>query len=216
MGDGNISTCSEIHRGDWDPVSQATVGIVDYGVGNLGSLLRAFADLGSRPKLAADVETVRGCDLLVLPGVGTAKTAMGAMRESGLQQEIGDRVLREQPTLGICLGLQVLGTHSAEGDVNCLGLLPVTTVKLAHGGSDIGWFEVQGHRGASADPGPYFFSHSYFVKGADDLVVSRKVGSQREVAEIRLGALTGVQFHPEKSQRSGRRFLDEYMTRVLA
>jgi imidazole glycerol phosphate synthase glutamine amidotransferase subunit len=176
------------------------VAICDYGAGNLRSVAAAFARLGA--ELSADFA---GADLAVLPGVGSARSAMAGLRERGLDEVLRGRVARGGPTLGICLGLQLALEESEEdGGVAGLGLLPGRAVRLREGRVPrIGWAPVE------PTGETFYFAHSY---AADTPAATAR--SEGVVAEARSGSFLGVQFHPEKSGAAGARFLARCLSRV--
>jgi len=169
------------------------VAICRYGAGNVRSVELALQRLG-----AGLTDDVAGADLAILPGVGSAASAMAGLRERGLDDVLRERVAAGRPVLGICLGLQIALDESEEdGGVAGLGLVPGRTVRLrAERVPRIGW--------ASVDPGgeTYWFAHSYACE-TDKTVAT----SEGFAAVVRDGSFTGVQFHPEKSGAAGARFL---------
>ena len=181
------------------------VAVCDYGAGNVRSVLAAFGRLGARAAVTDDPDDVAGADLAVLPGVGSAATAMARLRERGLDDALRSRVAGGGPTLGICLGLQLALDESEEdGGVPGLGLLPGRAVRLREGRVPrIGW--------APVDPGgaAYWFAHSY---AADTPAAT--ASSEGVVAEARRGAFVGVQFHPERSGAAGHRYLAGCLSRA--
>ena len=176
------------------------VAICEYGAGNVRSVALAFTRLG-----AELTEDVRGADLAVLPGVGSARPAMDGLRASGHDAALRERVDAGRAVLGICLGLQLaLEWTDEDGGVEGLGLLPGRAYRL-HAGRvpRMGWAEV-GERGA------FYFAHSY---AADTPCAT--AWSEDVVAEARHGSFVGVQFHPEKSGAAGARYLEsECLSRV--
>jgi glutamine amidotransferase len=170
------------------------VAICDYGAGNTRSVALAFERLGAR--VADDVGEA---DLAVLPGVGSAASAMEGLRRSGLDGALRERVDRGRPVLGICLGLQLALEESEEdGGVPCLGFLPGRSVRLEGGRIPrIGW--------ATVDPpgDAFYFAHSYAAETPCATATSEGI-----VAVAQRGSFTGVQFHPEKSGPAGVRFLE--------
>ena len=172
-----------------------TVAICRYGAGNVRSVELAFRRLGA--ELVDDVETA---DLAVLPGVGSARTAMVGLCERGL-----DAVLRARtkPTLGICLGLQLALDHTEEdGGVDGLGLVPGRAVRVqAERVPRIGWAHVEPEGTA------YWFAHSYVADSPATTATSEGLAA---IVEHR--AFTGVQFHPEKSGPAGARFLERCLS----
>jgi len=174
-----------------------TVAICRYGAGNIRSVELAFRRLGA--ELVDDVEAA---DLAVLPGVGSARTAMDGLRERGL-----DAVLRARtkPTLGICLGLQLALEHTEEdGGVDGLALVPGRAVRVqAERVPRIGWARVE------PDGDAYWFAHSYVAESPATTATSEGLA-----AVVEHGVFTGVQFHPEKSGPVGARFLERCLSRA--
>jgi imidazole glycerol phosphate synthase glutamine amidotransferase subunit len=172
------------------------VAICEYGAGNVRSVALAFARLG-----ADVVDDADAADLAVLPGVGSARSAMEGLRARGLDRVLRRRVADGRPVLGICLGLQLaLEETEEDGGVEGLGLVPGRAVRLRDGRVPrIGWALVDGDA--------YYFAHSYAAE-----TPAATAWSEGIVAEARAGSFVGVQFHPEKSGAAGAR----YLARVLA
>lgn len=179
------------------------VAICDYGAGNVRSVQVAFERLGVDAKPTSTPAEVLGADLAILPGVGSAASAMEALASRGLAGALRERFVAGRPILGICLGLQLALEKSEEdGGVECLGLVPGRAVRLrAERVPRIGW--------APVDPAgtAYYFAHSYAAE--TPAVTARSEGL---VAEARSGSFTGVQFHPEKSGAAGARYLLECLS----
>jgi glutamine amidotransferase len=170
------------------------IAVCDYGAGNTRSVELAFARLG-----ASFTDDVAAADLAVLPGVGSARSAMDGLRLRGLDEALRARVEANRPVLGICLGLQLALDESEEdGGVPCLGILPGRSVRLTEGRIPrIGWAEVDPFGEA------YYFAHSYAAETPCATATSEGI-----VAVAQRGSFTGVQFHPEKSGLAGARFLE--------
>jgi glutamine amidotransferase len=186
-------------------VGVTTVRIAEYGAGNTLSVEVAFRRLGADVAVTADAEDLLRADLAVLPGVGSAGSAMTGLRARGLDQALRARAAADQPTLGICLGLQLALEESEEdGGVPGLSLIPGRAVRLrAPRVPRIGWALVE----PIGDD--FYFAHSYV---ADTPAAS--AWSEGIVAEVRSGAFVGVQFHPEKSGAAGARYLAECLSHV--
>ena len=174
------------------------VAVCDYRAGNIRSVEIALRRLG-----AEVVDDISGADLAVLPGVGSARSAMTELRAQGIDVALRERLRAERPVLGICLGLQLAVDSSEEdGGVDGLGLLPGRAVRLTEGRVPrIGWADVDGSA--------YYFAHSYAVETPFATAWTEGI-----VAEARFGAFLGVQFHPEKSGAPGARYLDGVLREV--
>jgi imidazole glycerol phosphate synthase glutamine amidotransferase subunit len=174
------------------------VAVCDYRAGNVRSVELAFTRLG-----AELVDDAAGADLAVLPGVGSARSAMDELARRGLDETLRSRVEDGRAVLGICLGLQLaLEWTEEDGGVAGLGLLPGRAVRLREGRVPrIGWADVEGEA--------YYFAHSYAADTPEATAWSEGV-----VAEARSGSFVGVQFHPEKSGAAGARWLARFVAEV--
>lgn len=179
------------------------VRIAEYGAGNTLSVEVAFRRLGADVAVTASPGEIADADLAVLPGVGSAASAMAGLRARALDGALIVRVAAGKPTLGICLGLQLAVEESEEdGGVVGLGLLPGRAVLLRSGRVPrIGW--------ATVEPGgdAFYFAHSYAV-----VTPAATAFSEEIVAEARFGSFVGVQFHPEKSGVAGARYLERCLS----
>ena len=197
-----------------------TVAIVDYGVGNLGSVGRALGRLGRTFRLTSAPETIRESRFLVLPGVGHFGESMRNLRERGLEAPIREALDRGASLLGICVGFQMLFEGSEEApEIPGLALLGG---KVKAFGSElvvphVGWNQLEGLRklplleGISA--GDYFyFLHSYYASADErDTWASTEYGG-RFCAVAGRGRVAGIQFHPEKSQTLGLKVLSNFLS----
>lgn len=181
------------------------VAVCDYGAGNVRSVTAAFLRLGAEAVVTRDPHAVLRADLAVLPGVGSAATAMAGLRESKLDEALCARAREGRATLGICLGLQLALEESEEdGGVPGLGLVPGRAVRLASGRVPrIGWARVE------PGGGTYYFAHSYAAE-----TPAATARSEGVVAVAESGSFLGVQFHPEKSAAAGARFLRRCLSRA--
>jgi imidazole glycerol phosphate synthase glutamine amidotransferase subunit len=172
------------------------VAVCEYGAGNVRSVVLACERLGADVVATSDPEMVaRG----VLPGVGSARSAMQGLAARALDDALRERVAVGKPTLGICLGLHLaLESSDEDGGVRGLALLPGRAVRLSRGRVPrIGW--------APVDPGgeEFYFAHSYAAESPAATSTSEGL-----VAVAECGSFLGIQFHPEKSGRAGARFLE--------
>jgi imidazole glycerol phosphate synthase glutamine amidotransferase subunit len=176
------------------------VAICRYGAGNVRSVELALARLG-----AELTDDVAGAGLAILPGVGSARSAMEGLRERGTDRVLRARHAAGKPILGICLGLQLaLDGSDEDGGVTGLGLVPGRAVRLeSERIPRIGWAQV--------DPGgeAFWFAHSYAAETTATVATSEGVA-----AIVEHGSFTGVQFHPEKSGAAGARFLERCLFRA--
>ena len=181
------------------------VAVCAYGAGNVRSVVAAFRRLGASAFVTSSATEVVGADVAVLPGVGSAASAMAGLRERGLDDALRERVDEGRATIGICLGLQLALDESEEdGGVAGLGILPGRARRLADGRIPrIGW--------AAVEPGGqvFYFAHSYAAE-----TPAATANSEGVVAIAEAGSFLGVQFHPEKSGAAGARFLAGCLSRV--
>lgn len=196
------------------------VALVDYGAGNLRSAARALERAGARVVVTDDPAVIAGASRIVLPGVGAFAQCIGQLREkSGIEAALNEAVNgRGVPFLGICVGMQLLASEGHEHGVHKgLGWLPGKverltpsdpTLKIPH----MGWNRVEAVNGADVPSGDAYFVHSYAFTpedAADVQAVSDHGG--RFAAIVKRGHITGVQFHPEKSQAYGLAFLSNWL-----
>ena len=192
------------------------IAVVDFGAGNTRSVLRAFDAIGADASLVRSADGIEAADRVVLPGVGAAPSAVAALVERGLWEPLRRWGLEGRPLLGLCLGAQLMLAGSDEGDAPGLGLIDGRCrafPSAADGGPrqvpHIGWNEVTTRAGASFDA---YFVHGYWLD-ADPAAVAgwTDVDGFRFPALLRAGALTGTQFHPEKSGPAGRALLAAFV-----
>lgn len=195
--------------------------IVDYGMGNLRSVQKAFEKLGAEAVICARPTELAGAEKLILPGVGAFRDAIHELRRTGLDTPVREHIASGRPFLGICLGLQLLFDVSYEdGQWEGLGVLPGKIVrfqdqpelKIPH----MGWNTldiVRPHRlfEGIANGSSVYFVHSYYVVPSDDSVVAaRSDHGGLFVAAVARENLFATQFHPEKSQTVGLRLLKNF------
>lgn len=196
--------------------------IVDYGMGNLGSMLNMFKRIGVQARIEADPEALRSAAKLILPGVGAFDAAISRITAvPGLREVLEHKALTEQvPILGVCLGMQLLTNRSEEGTLPGLGWIPAVTRrfpqqphhKVPHMGWNLALPTTSSPLTAEVGPEPrYYFVHSYYVTVHDPAhaLMRTHYGLDFDSA-IGRDNIYGVQFHPEKSHRFGMQILRNF------
>jgi glutamine amidotransferase len=195
------------------------VAILDYGVGNLRSVEKAFAAAGSNAVVSDDERVLREAEALVLPGVGAFAACMNALTARGFGELIHERVAAGTPLLGVCVGMQLLFDESEEfGRTLGLGLLRGRVRKFAGDllVPQVGWNQVRQPRphwllDGIEDQAFFYFVHSYYCEPDDPSVVIGETDYGAPYASVvAQGQICGVQFHPEKSQAAGLRLLGNF------
>ena len=198
------------------------IAIVDYGVGNIRSVVNALKRAGvAEPVLTSDRGLLRGADKIVLPGVGDASVAMEALRAGGLAEFIPTLT---QPVLGICVGAQIMCRRSEEGDCQCLGIFdtevrrfaPEPGLKIPH----MGWNNISNLRGPLMEGVPdgsfVYYVHSFYPELCKDTICTTTHIAPGCKGQTFSGALCsanfyGCQFHPEKSGETGAAILKNFL-----
>ncbi len=199
------------------------VAIIDYGVGNLRSVEKAFAATRCEALVSADESVLRAAERLVLPGVGAFGACMKALKERGFDRLVQERAREGTPVLGVCVGMQLLFDESDEfGATAGLGLLR-GRVRRFEGDlvvPHVGWNRIhqkQEHAlfAGVADGSFCYFVHSFYCEPADDaVVVGHTEYGGRYASVVAQKNICGVQFHPEKSQDVGLKMLRNFGTRM--
>ncbi len=190
--------------------------VIDYGMGNLRSVLRAFERVGAKPRLVSKPEEAKTADALVFPGQGAIVDCMRLLKETQLDQTIREWVAADRPFFGICLGLQALFEHSEEGNTPGLGIFKGRVVrfklpdnyKIPHmGWNNVRWVNANKDpmmEGISPANDQFYFVHSYFAQPADRSIVWGETDYGGSfVSAVRRGNCFATQCHPEKSQAKG-------------
>ena len=189
-----------------------TVGLVDYGTGNLGSLATVFESMGIYAEVVREPEGIAKTDLTVLPGVGAAGLAMERLEHSGMADALRERHSADRPILGICLGAQLMCEFLREGECEGLGWIKASVEPLAeypfyNNGwcrLDFGALKKAGLARALSVTSTFYFNHRYAM-GRDAKMKYVAVEGPADLPAIYLDeVICAVQFHPEKSQREGR------------
>ena len=191
--------------------------IIDYRAGNLTSVRNAFEAIGAETTVTSDPVVVAAADRVVFPGVGAAKSAMRNLAELGLVEAVR-AAAATKPFLGICLGMQILFSHTEEdGGVDMLGILPgqVRRFPAAPGCKvpEMGWNQVHGSdpQGMLPKMDEFYFVHSYYVEMNPSAVGRTEYAGVEFASAVRRGGLFATQFHPEKSGDAGLDLLRSFM-----
>jgi imidazole glycerol-phosphate synthase subunit HisH len=191
--------------------------VIDYGMGNVWSVISALKYLGTEPELVSDPEKISNSSLLILPGVGSFRKGMEALKNRSLDKAIINAVkLKGARILGICLGMQLMGAYGTEGGENAgLGLLPnrtdrFTTQELGEnktphvGFNSVHFSEKKGLFNELPEKSDFYFTHSYrmHIDGVAGRYATCSYGVDF-LAAFEINNICGTQFHPEKSQTNG-------------
>lgn len=198
------------------------IAILDYGLGNLGSISNMLKVIGEKSKITNDVEIIRSSDGIILPGVGAFDAGMTKLNESGLAEVIKDEANKGKHILGICLGMQLLGNRSEEGTLSGLSLIPFEckkfnfedkSLKIPHMGWDIVDFKKR-HPLLDDLSGQqrYYFVHSYYAvcENQENVLMTCDYGIEFACSVVKDNVI-GVQFHPEKSHDFGLALLSNFV-----
>jgi glutamine amidotransferase len=200
------------------------IAIVDYGIGNLGSVTKGFRRAGAEVELSGDPELLRRADALVLPGDGAFGAAMDEIERRGLEALLREAIERGTPLLGICIGMQLLFEESEEhGRHRGLGVLPgrvrrfAGELKVPH----MGWNTLRATRPhplleGIRDGDHVYFVHSYYCDAPEEVVIATSDYGRAFPAIVGRGNVLGLQFHPEKSQAVGLRLAANFVSSIAS
>jgi len=201
-------------------IEASQVAIIDYGVGNLRSVEKAFAKTGCEAVVSGDESVLRAAERLVLPGVGAFGACMKALSERGFDRLVRERVKEGTPLLGVCVGMQLLFEESDEfGATRGLGLLRGRVKRFDDDElvvPHVGWNRVLARQSHALFEGVahgafFYFVHSYYCEPLDDGVVAGETEYGVNYASVVAHKnICGVQFHPEKSQDAGLQLLHNF------
>ena len=187
--------------------------ILDYGVGNIKSIQFAFDRLGVTAVLSNDIELIKAADKIIFPGVGEASSAINKLKDTGLIDEIKKL---KQPVLGICLGMQLMCNKTEEGQTEGLGIFDVTVKRFSNSVKvpQMGWNTITNLKSRLFDGIPdkeyMYLVHSYYAENNECAIATTDYEFPYASA-LQKNNFYGVQFHPEKSGRSGERILQNFL-----
>lgn len=199
------------------------VGIINYGLGNLGSIQNMLKVIGEKSIISSNVKELERCDKYILPGVGAFDAGIISLNDRDLVDFIkGQALIEKKPLLGICLGMQLLGRKSEEGTMSGLGLIPFDNIKfrldnselkVPHMGWDIVEFKQNNPLVSNLDHVQrYYFVHSYHAvcDSRENVLMTCDYGYEFVCAIVK-NNIMGVQFHPEKSHDFGMALLTNFV-----
>lgn len=196
------------------------IAVIDYGAGNIRSIAKALEYVGAAVQVTDDSATVAQAEAVVLPGVGSGGAAMTRMVQRGLDEAIREATQQGKPFLGICLGMQLLADHHAEGEVDGLRLFHGEVRRIPNGPKipHMGWNQVMPLHDdlpifeGIAPNSLFYFAHSYYVEPGDQQGVAAvtEYGSPY-CSVIATDQVWGTQFHPEKSSSAGLQLLKNFV-----
>lgn len=199
------------------------LGVIDYGMGNLGSILNMVRFVGGEVAVVTEAHQLKRCAGVVLPGVGAFDEAVSRLQSAGFLEALNEARDQGLPILGICLGLQLMTRRSEEGHSAGLGWFQATTVRFAAGAlrvPHVGWnqahFAPENPLGQGMEGARFYFLHSFFVKcdtPESNEILCRSEYGEEFTSGLHRGRVWGVQFHPERSHKFGkilfRNFLEQ-------
>jgi glutamine amidotransferase len=203
---------------------QAQIAIVDYGMGNLNSIRKKLTRLGVSSIISSDPKEIEAADKIILPGVGHFSKAMERLKALNLIDVLNEEVLiKKKPVLGICLGMQLMGNNSEEGNVNGLSWIDAEVVRFKVADTlkfkvpHTGWNQIKILKESLLmknipELSEFYFVHSYHLKTNNkDDILNESEFEYRFVSAIEKDNIFGVQYHPEKSHDIGDVLLNNFI-----
>ncbi|MFC1928601.1 imidazole glycerol phosphate synthase subunit HisH [Chloroflexota bacterium] len=201
------------------------IAIVDYGAGNIRSVVNAVSKLGYQPLVTSHPEEILNAQAVILPGVGAAVDTMTNLKALELANPIRQLIVEDKPFLGICIGMQILFTCTEEGGwQECLDIIPGRVRKLPNGFKipHMGWNQVKQKASHPIfkgihDETNFYFVHSYYVEPEDDsIIIGETEYGINFCSMLAKGNLVATQFHPEKSGEFGLMLYSNFIKMALA
>ena len=205
-----------------------SLGVIDYGTGNLRSVVKAFEYLGAEVQILQEPDKLSNVNALIFPGQGTFDQCMEALERTGFAQAIKEWISSEKPFFGICLGLQVLFEKSEEGERAGLGLFPgfvkkfslASSYKIPHmGWNSVDWGDLNNEPISEGleDGDQFYFVHSYHVVSKEDTIRTLTTSyGYPFISGFFHNNCFATQFHPEKSQAKGLQIYRNFLEKVVA
>ena len=196
------------------------IGIINCGMGNLTSVKNAFLSIGADCSFIQSAQEVEDYDKIVLPGVGAFASMMQKLEDGNFKKSILKHISDDKPFMGICLGMQVLFDRSNEfGNTTGLCVLSGEVIRLPIGDQpvpNVGWWDLSGNFSAFSealsDQDAFYFVHSYVCSSNESYErLNIEINGSEVMVAVRRDNLFGYQFHPEKSQKSGRKLLKSFV-----
>ncbi|MBC6995643.1 imidazole glycerol phosphate synthase subunit HisH [Neolewinella lacunae] len=193
------------------------IAVINYNAGNIRSVLYALERIGVEHILTSDHDVIRSAEKVIFPGVGAAASTMAHLNATGLTMLIRNL---EQPVFGICVGMQLLCSHSEEGDVPCIGVFPEKVKRFRPNNGDkvphMGWNNIrltpENDWVSDAVNEQYcYYVHSYYVEPGPHTVATTEYCGITYAAMLRKDNFYAAQFHPEKSALVGERILRDFL-----
>jgi len=195
--------------------------IIDYGMGNVGSILNMLKKIRVAAAVSSKIEDIRAADKIILPGVGAFDNGIKGLDERGLTKSLYERIIEDRiPVLGVCLGMQLLTKSSEEGNLKGLGFIKAKTVKFKNSElkvPNMGWNSIEMQKKSKLfkkldKDSRFYFVHSYYVvcENKEDILATTVYGFPF-VSAFEVENIFGVQFHPEKSHKFGMQLLKNFV-----
>jgi len=204
--------------------NNGTIAVIDYGAGNIRSVVNAVSRLGYRPLVTDKPGDVLAAALVILPGVGAAADTVAGLKARGLVEPVKQVIEEGKPFLGVCIGLQILFDYTEEGGgTGCLGIIPGKVRRIPPGLKvpHMGWNQVEyrvSHPVFEGIPDgtDFYFVHSYYAEPEDKSLIIGETGYGVKICSaVARGNLVAVQFHPEKSGEPGLKFYGNFIRNAL-